>query len=122
MDGARGLRGWLAALTVALTLTLAFLAVEKHIRIPSASLFKSPGRTVALESKVLRGIVLAPDSKLASVVEFPRSDATMITRRNGGEHESVSAGLMRRPPEPAVSVVLQAPVASDEFATLPLHS
>ncbi|MEZ6075969.1 MAG: hypothetical protein R3C56_09935 [Pirellulaceae bacterium] len=129
MDGARSLRGWLAALTVALTLTLVFLAVEKHIRVPAATLL---GRLSGVDTllrvesthvaKVSHGIVLGLDSRLASIVEFPRSDSASITRRNERGRESLSASLMRRPPEPAVSVVLQAPVALDELTSLPLHS
>ncbi len=123
MDGARNLRGWLAALTVASTLALVFLAVEKHIRVPSATFFS---RLSSVDprpaAKVSPGIVLGFDSRLASIVEFPRSDSTDITRRNDRERESISATLMRRPPEPAVSVVLQAPVALDELTSLPLHS
>ena len=123
MDGARSLRGWLAALTVALTLTLVLLAVEKHIRIPSASFFSRLSRVDTVQApKVPHGIILAVDSRLASIVEFPRSDSTGITRRNDANHESVSAALMRRPPEPAVSVVLQAPVALDDLTSLPLHA
>ena len=122
MDGARSLRGWLAALTVALTLTLVFLAVEKHIRIPTTSFFVETGR-VANEpvATIPRGIVLTLDSRLASVAEFPRSDMTAITRRSGIIHESVSAALMRRPPEPAANVILQAPVAIEDLSSLPLH-
>lgn len=122
MDGARSLRGWLAALTVALTLTLVFLAVEKHIRIPSAPFFSSLSSVDSTQAvRVSHGVVLGLDSRLASIVEFPRSDSTVITRRNDGNHENLSAALMRRPPEPAVSVVLQAPVALDELTSLPLH-
>lgn len=123
MDGARSLRGWLAALTVALTLTLVFLAVEKHLRIPSASFFRASHIVDAAGATTAkRGIVLSVDPGLASVSEFPRSDSTLIARKSNGQHESNSAGLMRRPPEPAVTVVLQAPVAVEDLAGLPLHS
>lgn len=129
MDGARSLRGWLAALTVALTLTLVFLAVEKHIRVPAAAFLGRLSRVDTLlrvesthVAKVSHGIVLGLDSRLASIVEFPRSDSASITRRNERDQGSLSASLMRRPPEPAVSVVLQAPVALDELTSLPLHS
>ncbi len=122
MDGARGFRGWLAAITVALTLTLVFLAVEKHIRIPNASYFHA-ARTAQASgaSTAPRGIVLTVDPGLAGVSEFAPADTTPISRKEIDVGDTQSSSLLRRPPEPAASVVLQAPVALDEVALLPLH-
>lgn len=122
MDAARGLRGWLAALTVALTLTLVFLAVEKHLRIPTGSFFRAlhmaeqSGATTAQ-----RGIVLTDDPGLAGVADFPSADAVPLARKTSTSQQHVAAQLLRRPPEPAANVVLQAPVAAELMASLPLH-
>ncbi len=120
MESARGFRGWLAAITVGVTLTLVFLTVEKHIRIPTASFFKSPRSSqTAAATTAHRGIVLSIDPGLAGASGFPPSDRTPIVRAVDTNTPSPSVGLLRRPPEPAASVVLQAPIA--ELVELPLH-
>ncbi len=122
MDGARGFRGWLAAITVAGTLTLVLLAVEKHIRTPTASFFKAKQSTaVTATTTKHRGIVLSVDPGLAGIAAFPPSDTTPIVRRSGQTEDDSSARRLRRPPEPATSVVLQAPVSYEYMAELPLH-
>lgn len=123
MDGARGARGWLAASTVALTLTLVLLAVEKHIRLPSTSYFQAE-RAAQVSAATTRqaGIVLSVDPGLAGVAQFARADTTPITRQESLSVESVASTLLRRPPEPTAQVVLQAPIASEPLTALPLHS
>ena len=123
MDAARSLRGWLAALTVGLTLTLVILAVEKHIRIPSASFFRAARHVDAVGATTLhRGVLLSVDHGMASSVQLARPDTTDITRKYTAQQGSSVAALMRRPPEPAASVVLHAPVAIDQHNALPLVS
>ncbi len=123
MDAARGLRGWLAALTVTLTLTLVFLAVEKHLRMPSGSFFHARHSVVqARASTAHRGITLSVDPGLAGVAQFPPADAVPLSRKSTSTSEHVSPQLLRRPPEPAADVVLQAPIAMESMSSLPLHS
>lgn len=123
MDAARSLRGWMAALTVGLTLTLVVLAVEKHIRIPSASFFRAAHHVDAVGATTLhRGVLLSIDHGMASSLQPPRPDTTPISRKPTGQRENSVAGLMRRPPEPAASVVLHAPLAIDQHGSLPLVS
>ncbi len=122
MDGARGFRGWLAAITVALTLTLVFLAVEKHIRIPGAGFYRAAlTADSSAASTASRGILLTVDPGLAGVAEFAPADTTPIARKQQSFNDSNSSSLLRRPPETAANVVLQAPVAGDDVALLPLH-
>ncbi len=123
MDAARGPRVWLAALTVALTLTLVFLAVEKHLRLPTGSYFRALHSVErAGASTAHRGIVLTVDPGLAGVAEFPPADRVPLTRKESSAGEHVARQLLRRPPEPAANVVLQAPIALETMASLPLHS
>ena len=122
MDGARGVRGWLAAVTVALTLTLVFLAVEKHIRLPSPGFWRAPYAAESAGASTSQpGIVLSIDAGLANVDHRAAAVATPITRQPVGTQPPVASRLLRRPPEPLASVVLQAPIAIDEVALLPLH-
>lgn len=123
MDAARSLRGWLAALTVGLTLTLVILAVEKHIRVPSASFFRAAHHVDAVGSTTHhRGVLLSIDHGMASSMQLARPDTTDIARKYTSQLENSVAALMRRPPEPAASVVLHAPVAIDQHSSLPLVS
>jgi len=123
MDNSRGYRGWMAALTVAVTLTLVILAVERHLRIPTAAFWKAPftadSRGATTEPK---GILLTVDPGLTGSVQFPASDLTPLARRSSGVESSTAANLLRRPPEPAANVVLRAPVMSSDFAKLPLQA
>lgn len=122
MDGARGFRGWLAAITVAGTLTLILLAVEKHIRTPTSNFFKAKQSTdVTAATTKHRGILLSIDPGLAGVAAFPPSDTTPIVRKSAQSTDDSSASRLRRPPEPASSVALRAPVSYDLMAELPLH-
>ncbi len=123
MDAARSLRGWLAAVTVGLTLTLVILAVEKHNRTPSASLFRAAHHVDAGGASTLhRGVQLSVDHGMASSVQVPRPDSTPLRRRYPAQQGSSVAELLRRPPEPAASVVLRAPVGIYHSDSLPLIS
>ncbi len=62
MDGDKGLRGWIAALSVGVLLTIIALMIEEKLRVPSAGYFRAP-RTVDAKGATTerRGIVLAVD-------------------------------------------------------------
>lgn len=116
----RGYRGWMAAATIAVTLALVFLVVEKHQRIPSLDF--SSIENAAKKAQLSRtGIVLSVDPKLAGQEEYPRRDFALI-QRDDGEATTKHVAVLRRPPEPAANVVLRAPIASQELASLPMHS
>jgi hypothetical protein len=44
-----------------------------------------------------------------------------LSRKTPAANPTASSSLLRRPPEPTTNVVLQAPVAIDDLAALPLH-
>ncbi len=123
MDNSRGYRGWMAALTVAVTLSLVFLAVERHLRIPTAAFLKAPftaeGRGATTEP---RGILLTVDPGVAGSLQFPASDATPLARRSTVVEVATAANMLRRPPEPAANVVLQAPMMTSDLLALPLQA
>lgn len=123
MDSGRGYRGWVAAITVAFTLTLVLLAVEKQLRIPTRGFWQAPlvadHRGATTEP---RGILLTLDPGLAGASQFPLSDSTPLVRRPNATVAASAAAMLRRPPEPAANVVLQAPVINVEPSTLPLHA
>lgn len=116
----RGYRGWMAATTVAVTLALVFLVVEKHQRIPSLN-FSTTEEAVDELSQRQSGIVLSVDPRLAGREEYPRRDKAIIFREDI-ETTIKHVAVLRRPPEPAANVVLRAPIASQELAALPMHS
>ncbi len=113
----------MAAFTVAGTLTLILLAVEKHLRIPTPGYWQAPqsveARGASTES---RGILLTVNPGLAQTAAFPPADQAPLTRRAHATHAQPTAGLLRRPPEPAANVVLQAPIVAFDNDTLPLHA
>lgn len=121
MDGDKGIRGWVAALTVGIMLTVVAVYVEQKLRVPSAGYYRA-ARTAdsAGASTQQRGIVLAVDPGLIATEQFPLADRTPLAR-----HESLqrndSANLLGRPPEPTMQVVLRAPTAHD-LDVLPLSS
>ena len=121
MDGDKGIRGWVAALTVGIMLTVVAVYVEQKLRVPSAGYFRA-ARTAdsAGASTQHRGIVLAVDPGLIATEQFPLADRTPLAR-NDATQRSDSANLLRRPPEPAMQVVLRAPTAHD-LDVLPLSS
>lgn len=123
MHGGRGYRGWMAATTVAVTLSLVFLVVEKHVRLPMRHLFRGPSEYNAATTTERPGILLTVDPGLAGTEYFPRTDRADLDRNSANPSVGV-AGLLRRPPEPAANVILQAPVALEMSALseLPLHA
>ncbi|MEZ6138754.1 MAG: hypothetical protein R3C53_28035 [Pirellulaceae bacterium] len=121
MDSGRGYRGWMAALTVAITLTLVFLVVEKHLRIPTPSYWLARGQSAAVGATTQKqGILLTVDPGLAGNQQLPPIDQTPIERSFQSKFSSTS--LLRCPPEPAANVVLQAPIVPLELKQLPLHA
>ena len=123
MDRGRPFRGWIAAITVASLLTLCFLAVEKHIQIPTHRFFVSPQSVLEHSvSTSAKGILLTVDPGLAGTQQFPPTDLAPLVRQPQDAASGEANRYLRRPPEPAASVVLRAPQASVEFSELPLHA
>ncbi len=127
MQVERSHRGWVAAITVALTLTLVFLAVEKHIRDSGFDFRILPQASHQVASTTEpRGILLTLDPGIAVVESFPSPHRTGIARTDVDTNSDQSTkidgivGLLRRPFEPAAQVVLRAPTSSETDA-LPLH-
>ncbi len=122
MEADKGVRGWAAALTAGIVLTLVFLVVEKHARLPSQGFFRASGMSsVAAASTQQRGILLAVDPGLVATEQFPPADRTPLSRREQDLLKQHTARLLRTPPEPAAQVVLRAP-SSQGLAVLPLSS
>ena len=69
----------MAATTIAVTLALVFLVVEKHQRIPSLD-FSSIDNAADDAQLSRTGIVLSVDPKLAGREEYPRRDFAFIER------------------------------------------
>jgi hypothetical protein len=123
MDSGRGYRGWVAALTVAISLTLVLLAVEKHLRIPTIGYRTAPNSsTTAGATTADRGILLTVDPGLARTQHFAQADQIPLSRRTDNLENTSALGLLRRPPEPAANVILQAPIVTLELDRLPLHA
>lgn len=122
MHRGRGYRGWMAATTVAVTLSLVFLAVEKYIRTPEGGLFSALAAYQPAIASESPGILLNVDPGLEGTAEYPRTDRAAIARSPIDKTDEVVASLLRRPPELADNVTLQAPIAAVEFAELPLHA
>lgn len=122
MHGGRGYRGWGAASTVAVVLSLMFLAVEKHISLPRLGLVKSESKYNPATTTDSPGIILTVDPGLAGTEEYPRTDLAPITRSKGEQPQPSVAQWLRRPPEPAATVKLEAPIATFELIELPLHA
>lgn len=122
MHGGRGYRGWWAASTVAIILSLMFLAVEKHISLPKLGLIKSESKYNPATTTESPGIILTVDPGLAGTEEFPRTDLAPISRSKSEQPQPSVNQWLRRPPEPAATVKLEAPIASFELIELPLHA
>lgn len=123
----RGYRGWIAASTVAGLLTLTFMAVEKQVRQqrPQRASDAEPawGTAVLPSTHKPAGILLSVDPGLAGTIDYPSADQTDVERVEDAEQtEHDVRELMRRPPEPAANVVLQAPVATTGWSELPLEA
>ena len=110
----------MAATTIAVTLALVFLVIEKHQRVPNQKknqIAKSAERLNQQQT----GILLTVDPRLEGIEEYPRRDRAIIAREQI-QSQPGQVAVLRRPPEPAANVVLRAPIASLEFASLPMHS
>ncbi|MCA9130971.1 MAG: hypothetical protein KDB22_27995 [Planctomycetales bacterium] len=116
----RGFRGWTAAITVGVTLTLIFLAVEKHVQIPPKTYFVA-SQTVSEfgASTQAPGILLTVDPGLAGTEQFPPTDQTPIHRRQPLSDKESVVDYLRRPPQPAADVTLFTPQSVDEIAIIP---
>ena len=113
MDGDKGIRGWIAALTVGIMLTVVAVFVEQKLRVPSARYYRASQTAESAGATTQpRGITLAVDPGLIATEQFPLADRTPLAR-NDSEQRNDTASLLRRPPEPSMQVVLRAPTAHD---------
>ncbi len=121
MDRSRNLRAWAAAVTVGMTFSLLLLAVERHLRIHDSSCLQAlKSVTIRAASKTPLGILLTKDPQIAAAEKIPTTDRELQDQRGQYRAESAS-NFIQRPPEPAPSVALNAPIAIVE-PSLPLHS
>lgn len=116
----RGYRGWMAAMTVGVTLTLLILCVGKYIHLPSNRFVDFANRVTAAAASTSRGKELpiedpgyAPTYRRLEQPNAPIGRATPSARTD-------AAKLLRRPPQPASNVAIGAPIGSDELVDLPL--
>ena len=113
MDGDKGIRGWIAALTVGIMLTVVAVFVEQKLQVPSARYYHASQTAESAGATTQpRGITLAVDPGLIATEQFPLADRTPLAR-NDSEQRNDTASLLRRPPEPSMQVVLRAPTAHD---------
>lgn len=124
MDSGRSYRGWMVAFTVAGTLSLILLAVEKRLRIPSSAFWRAPFESASTGAGTEDGrIVLTLEPGVIRTNAAPNDDSTSRQRRGELTQAASAANLLRRPPEPAANVALRAPIAGwDDNLPLPLHS
>ncbi|MDX1926572.1 MAG: hypothetical protein SFV81_08640 [Pirellulaceae bacterium] len=121
MDGEKGIHGWVAALTVGVTLTVVAIMVDQKLRTPSPAYYRAEHTADAAGATTRqRGIVLAVDPGLIATEQFPHADRTPLDR-DDLDHRTDTAQLLRKPPEPAMQVVLRAPTVND-LDVLPLSS
>ena len=121
MDGEKGIHGWVAALTVGITLTVVAIMVDQKLRVPSPAYYRAENTADAAGATTRqRGIVLAVDPGLIATEQFPHADRTPLDR-DDLDQRSDTAQLLRKPPEPAMQVVLRAPTVND-LDVLPLSS
>lgn len=120
VDCRNGSRGWLAATTVAIMLSLVLLAVEKHLRLNHSPVTSTPLRGGSNPPLGPVGILLSADPGLAGVSQPPQPESASIGRKT--DTSALGATSLRRPPEPAASIALFAPVPTAELAQLPLYS
>lgn len=119
MQSERSYRGWLAALTVAITLTLTLMTVDKHLSLPTESFWELAERFSGDSLPETHGIVLHQDDQLLGRTSVTHYYQTQISRRRSDSSRE-SAGWLRRPPEPAASAVLHEPLTAEDFVSLPL--
>jgi hypothetical protein len=121
MDGDKGIHGWVAALTLGIMLTVVAYMVDQKLRVPSTAYYRA-AQTADSAGATTRqsGILLAVDPGLIATEQFPHADRTPLVREEL-DRRTDSAQLLRKPPEPAVQVVLRAPTVND-LDVLPLSS
>ncbi|GAB5402371.1 MAG: hypothetical protein Aurels2KO_06020 [Aureliella sp.] len=124
MSHTRGYRGWMAAVSVGVTLTLIFLCVGKYIQIPTKRFFKSHQTVSSRAASTSVGEALpVKDPGKATVDTYPGELNTPLVRRSKVQTPSEAVGLLRRPPQPAAAVALSSPQpASDGLVDLPLNN
>jgi hypothetical protein len=121
MQGERNHRGWVAAVIVAVLLTLVVIAAERKSREWAASSAPSSGLSWMVSQ---RGIRLENDPRIA-VTQQPAAALSSkdATRSRGARWaEAHVAGRLATPPEPVAVVVLRAPTAFPEMRSLTLSS
>ncbi|MFN3189868.1 MAG: hypothetical protein ACE361_05040 [Aureliella sp.] len=119
----RAYRGWLAATTTAVTLSLVFLVVVKHSNLAKPLQIVAPSTHNAVATTEPQGIVLELDPELVPEVETtPRLAEVPAARAVTAEIDHEITDWMQQPPEPAPNVTLMTPIATFESADLPLHS
>ncbi len=126
MDGEKGIHGWVATLTVGITLTVVAVMVDQKLRVPSAAYYRAEHTADSAGATTRQGgILLAVDPGLIATEQFPHADRTPLNRedsdREDSDRRTDTAQLLRRPPEPAMQVVLRAPTVND-LDVLPLSS
>jgi len=121
MDGEKGIHGWVAALTVGITLTVVAIMVDQKLRVPTAAYYRAEHTADSAGATTRQGgILLAVDPGLIATEEFPNADRTPLDREDL-DRRTDTAQLLRKPPEPAIQVVLRAPTVND-VDVLPLSS
>ncbi|HBE67345.1 MAG TPA: hypothetical protein DDW52_04275 [Planctomycetaceae bacterium] len=116
----RGYRGWMAAMTVGVTLTLLILCVGKYIHLPSNRFVDFANRATAAAASTSRGKELPiADPGAAPTYRRLQQPQTTIDRVTPSA-SSDATELLRRPPQPAANVAIQAPIGNDELVDLPL--
>lgn len=121
MDGEKGIHGWAAALTVGIVLTVVAVMVDQKLRVPSAAYYRAEHTADSAGATTRQsGILLAVDPGLIATEQFPLADRTLLDREDA-DPRTDTAQLLRKPPEPAMQVVLRAPTVND-LDVLPLSS
>ncbi|MFK7736745.1 MAG: hypothetical protein AB8B50_11980 [Pirellulaceae bacterium] len=126
----RGYRGWTAATTCALTLSLVFLVVEKHLRVPAARVIAKPSSVnlaistapEANQAKPSSGILLSLDPALVPPTRDEPTAEIVVLDRTENQVSTKTAEMIQQPPEPAPNVTLFAPIEDYEIGSLPLHT
>lgn len=120
----RGYRGWMAAVSLGVTLTLIFLCVGKYIQLPTKRLFDTR-KTVSSRaaSTAARTELVVADPGKASVSTYPGELKTPLMRREKVSLAADASGMLRQPPQPAAGVALDSPqLEAGDLVDLPLNN
>lgn len=120
----RGYRGWMAAVSLGVTLTLIFLCVGKYIQLPTKSLFDTR-KTVSSRaaSTAAREELPVADPGKAQVNAYPGELRTPLVRREKASLVADASGMLRQPPQPAAGVALDSPrLDAGDLVDLPLNN